>query len=109
MRNFNYGYKVGYRDKNSRLFIRKFIAHSHKKAHKILLYYRKYGHGGVKKAQINRFRYKMKPITQREILAGIWDENPFDALSELFLPPAYGAFLHRGIEKKNVSLAKIIA
>ena len=91
MRKNTNGYKIGYRDDDSKLFIRKFITHTHKQAHKMLLYYRKYGHGGVKKAEIKRFNYKIKPITQREILAGIWEENPFQDFNP-FLSFSLGIF-----------------
>jgi len=88
MRKNQYGFKVGYQDKDSRLFIKQFITRSHKHAYRMLLFYRKYGHDGCKKKEIERFNYRIKPITQREILSGIWDINPFDALFKLFLPPA---------------------
>lgn len=78
-----YGYKVGYRENGSRLFIRQFITHTHKQAHRTLLFYRKYGHAGCRKKEIERFNYLIKPITQKEYLAGIWDELPF-ALYGLF-------------------------
>ncbi len=70
----NYGYKVGYLD-DSRHFIRKFITRTHKQAHSVLLLYRRYGHEYGKKTR--EFNYKIKPITKKEILAGIWNELPF--------------------------------
>lgn len=70
----NYGYKIGFIDEQ-RNFIRKFITRTHRQAHRMLLYYRKYGHEYGRKTR--DFNYKIKPITQKEILAGIWDELPF--------------------------------
>lgn len=73
-RNNNYGYKIGFIDEQ-RNFIRKFITRTHRQAHRMLLYYRKYSHAYGRKTR--DFNYKIKPITQKEILAGIWDELPF--------------------------------
>lgn len=72
-----YGYKVGYREIGSRLFIRQFITKTYRQAHRSLLFYRKYGHAGCHKKDIERFNYSIKPITKKEYLAGIWDELPF--------------------------------
>lgn len=83
-RNNPYGYKVGYRENNSRLFNRQFITRTHKQAHHCLLFYRKYGHSGCRKKDIERFNYSIKPITRKEYLAGIWDELPFKRLRLLF-------------------------
>lgn len=85
MRKNKYGYRVGYQEKDSRLFIKQFITHTYKQAYDMLLYYRKYGHAGCKKKDIERFNYLIKPITQKEILSGIWDEPPFQDFHP-FLP-----------------------
>ena len=83
-----YGYKVGYRENDSRLFIRQFITHTHKQAHRALLFYRRYGHAGCRKKDVERFNYLIKPITQKEYLAGIWDELPFALYGLFFLSAA---------------------
>lgn len=69
----NYGYKIGYIDEQ-RNFIRKFITQTYQQAHRTLLFYRKYGHECGRRTR--EFNYKIKPITKKEILAGIWDEIP---------------------------------
>ena len=78
----NYGYKIGYIDEK-RNFIRKFITRTHKQAHKTLLHYRKYGHEYGRKTR--EFNYKIKPITRKEILAGIWGEIPFTDYNFFYL------------------------
>ena len=78
----NYGYKIGYIDEQ-RNFIRQFITRTHKQAHRALLYYRKYGHEYGRKTR--EFNYKIKPITKKEILAGIWDELPFTDFDFFYL------------------------
>ena len=76
------GYKIGYIDEQ-RNFIRQFITRTHKQAHRALLYYRKYGHEYGRKTR--EFNYKIKPITKKEILAGIWDELPFTDFDFFYL------------------------
>ena len=78
----NYGYKIGYIDEQ-RNFIRQFITRTHRQAHRALLYYRKYGHEYGRKTR--EFNYKIKPITKKEILAGIWDELPFTDFDFFYL------------------------
>ena len=56
-----YGYKVGYREIGSRLFIRQFITKTYRQAHRSLLFYRKYGHAGCHKKDIERFNYSISP------------------------------------------------
>ena len=75
-KNKPYGYKVGYRHNNG-FFVRLFITKTHKQAYHVLNYYQKHGHIGFRKNEIERFNYLIKPITKKEILAGIWDELPF--------------------------------
>ena len=77
-KNNPYGYKVGYRECGNRLFNRFFIAYTYRQARFYLRYYRKF-------QQFNRENncpiidpfWQIKPITKKEYLAGIWDENPF--------------------------------
>ena len=54
-KNNPYGYKVGYRENNSRLFIRLFLSKTQKQAYHVLNYYQKYGHIGCRKNDIERF------------------------------------------------------
>jgi hypothetical protein len=76
-----YGYKIGYRKNGNRLFTRHFMTYTYKQARFSLRFYRKYSQ---RNRQTNRpivdpF-WKIKPITKKEYLAGIWDEVPFESL-----------------------------
>ena len=75
-KNNPYGYKIGYRHNNG-FFVRLFITKTRKRAYHVLNYYQKYGHIGYRKNEIERFNYLIKPITKKEVLAGIWNELPF--------------------------------
>jgi len=79
-----YGYKVGYRQ-NNKSFVRLFITKTRKRASHVLNYYQKYGHINYRKNEIERFNYLIKPITKKEVLAGIWDELPFERLRLFFI------------------------
>ena len=83
-KNNPYGYKVGYRHNND-FFVRLFITKTRKRAYHVLNYYQKYGHIGCRKNEIERFNYLIKPITKKEVLAGIWDELPFKKFCKIIL------------------------
>ena len=77
-KNNPYGYKVGYREKGSRPFIKHFMTCNYKQALRLLRFYRK---TPQRERESNRpivdpF-WEIQPITKKEYLAGIWDEIPF--------------------------------
>ena len=77
-KNNPYGYKVGYRENGSRLFIKHFMTYNYKQALRLLHFYRK---TPQREREHNRpiidpF-WEIQPITKKEYLAGIWDEIPF--------------------------------
>ena len=77
-KNNPYGYKVGYRENGSRLFVRYFMTYTYNQALYSRRHYRK---SPQRTRDINRpivdpF-WEIKPITKKEYLAGIWDEIPF--------------------------------
>ena len=86
-KNNPYGYKVGYRENGSLLFNRLFITRSYKQAVSMRNLYRHYEkkHRIEPRPLINPF-WEILPITKKEILAGIWDEIPF----QLKIPPLGG-------------------
>ena len=89
-----YGYKVGYRENGSRIFIRYFMTYTYPQAQMCLRHYRKAPprERETNRPLINPF-WEIKPITKKEILAGIWDEIPFPRHQAFFAFLA-GAFLH---------------
>ena len=78
-KNNPYGYKIGYRENGSLLFNRLFITHSYNHAVSMRNFYRRYSkqERDTKRPLINPF-WEILPITKKEILAGIWDEIPFE-------------------------------
>ena len=76
-KNNPYGYKVGYRENGSRSFIRTFIAYTYNQACSMLHYYRRYSKEPKSNRPIVNPFWTIEPITKKEILAGIMDENPF--------------------------------
>ena len=73
-----YGYKIGYRENGSLLFNRLFITRSYAQAVFMRNFYRRYERHKRKNNRliVNPF-WNIVPITKKEILAGIWNENPF--------------------------------
>ena len=88
-KNNPYGYKVGYRENGSRLFVRHFMTYTYNQA----IYSRRhYCKSPQRTRDTNRpivdpF-WEIKPITKKEYLAGIWDEIPF-------LYKCYAHYLYR--------------
>ena len=78
-KNNPYGYKIGYRENGSLLFNRLFITRSYNQAVSMRNFYRRYikQERDTKRPLINPF-WEILPITKKEILAGIWDEIPFE-------------------------------
>ena len=89
-----YGYKIGYRENGSRNFIRYFMTYTYPQAKMCLRHYRKSPprERETNRPLINPF-WEIKPITKKEILAGIWDEIPFP-YSNLFLLFWRGSFAY---------------
>ncbi len=77
-KNNPYGYKIGYRENGSFLFNRLFITRSYNQAVVMRNFYRRYERRERENNRpiVNPF-WEIVPITKKEILAGIWDENPF--------------------------------
>ena len=94
MKNNPFGYKVGYRENGNRLFNRHFMTYTYKQARFSLRFYRKYPQRNreTNRPIIDPF-WEIKPITRKEILAGIWDEIPFP-YSNLFLLFWRGSFAY---------------
>ena len=78
-KNNPYGYKIGYRENGSLLFNRLFITRSYNQAVSMRNFYRRYEkrERNTNRPLINPF-WEILPITKKEILAGIWDEIPFE-------------------------------
>ena len=95
-----YGYKVGYRENGSRIFIRYFMTYTYQQAKMCLRHYRKTPpkERETNRPLINPF-WEIKPITKKEILAGIWTKFPSRIRS--FFCISGGAVLH--ILRKIVS------
>ena len=77
-KNNPFGYKVGYRENGSRLFIQHFMTYTYRQALFSRRFYRKYQQRTreTNRPIIDPF-WEIKPITKKEYLAGIWDEIPF--------------------------------
>ena len=77
-KNNPYGYKVGYRENGSRLFVRYFMTYTYHQALFSRRFYRKYPQRTreTNRPIVDPF-WEIKPITKKEYLAGIWDEIPF--------------------------------
>ena len=74
----SYGYKVCYREQDSKRYVRYFLTYTHRQAVDALNCYirdppvaRENGH------ILNRPIWKIIPVTRKEIEAGIWRECPF--------------------------------
>ena len=106
-KNNPYGYKIGYRENGSRNFIRYFMTYNYKMARMCLRHYRKTPprERETNRLLINPF-WEIKPITRKEILAGIWDEIPFP-YSNLFLLFWRGSFAYPSQNCSRSSRAKI--
>ena len=74
----NYGYKVCYREKGGKRYVRHFLAYTRRQAVYSLSYYIRYPpparDGG---RALIKPRWKIIPVSRREVKAGIWREAPF--------------------------------
>ena len=77
-KNNPYGYKIGYRENGSLLFNRLFITRSYNQAVFMRNFYRRYEPKRRERTKINSDPFwEILPITKKEFLGGIWNENPF--------------------------------
>ena len=78
-KNNPFGYKIGYRENGSLLFNQLFITRNYNHAASMRNFYRRYikQERNTNRPLINPF-WQIAPITKKEILAGIWDEPPFN-------------------------------
>ena len=85
-KNNPFGYKIGYRENGSHNFIRYFMTYTYPQAKMCLRHYRKSPprERDTNRPIINPF-WEIKPITKKEILAGIWDELPFTDFDFFYL------------------------
>ena len=67
-----YGYKVCYKEKRSRRYVRCFKTHTYRQAIQAKNYYLRYPPKGAKKPA-----WFVIPIKKSEVRAGIWREDPF--------------------------------
>lgn len=73
-----YGYKVCYKEKGSKRYIRYFITYTYKQAKKILKYYILYSPTAREDNHIlDNPIWKIIPIKHSEVKDGIWREDPF--------------------------------
>ena len=86
-KNNSYGYKIGYRENGSLLFNRLFITRSYNQAVSMRNFYRRHikQERETKRPLVNPF-WEILPITKKEILAGIWDEIPFQYIFYDYTP-----------------------
>ena len=77
-KNNPYGYKIGYRENGSPLFHYRFITASYNQALFMRNFYRRYERRerNTNRPIVNPF-WEILPITKKEFLGGIWNENPF--------------------------------
>ena len=86
-KNNPYGYKVGYRENGSRLFVKYFMTYTYNQALFSQRFYRKYPQRTreTNRPIVDPF-WEIKPITKKEYLAGIWDEPPFQYIFYDYTP-----------------------
>ena len=76
--NKDYGYKVCYKEENSRKYVRYFLTYTYKQAQTALLGYIRYPPKAREDDHIlvNPI-WKIIPVKKREVKQGIWRECPF--------------------------------
>ena len=74
----NAGYKVCYKEQNSNQYVRHFLARTYNEAVKIMNYYKRYPQSSRKDNHLlKKVKWRVIPITIKEIQDGIWREVPF--------------------------------
>ena len=73
-----FGYRVGYRENGSRLFHDHFLTFTYQEAVELRHYYLSYPpiHAHGDHVLINP-SWEIRPINLEQVLAGIWQQNPF--------------------------------
>ena len=73
-----YGYKVCYREKGCKEYIRHFLTYTYNQALKARRYYRKYPQTSREDNHLlNKPYWVIIPVTKSEVKDGIWHEVPF--------------------------------
>ena len=73
-----YGYKVCYKEKGSKDYIRHFLTYTYQQAKQAKLYYIKYPqHSREDDHPLKNPQWVIIPIKKSEVRAGIWHEVPF--------------------------------
>ena len=81
-----YGYKVCYKEKGSKEYIRHFLTYTYQQAKQAKLYYIKYPqHSREDDHPLKNPQWVIIPIKKSEVRAGIWHEVPFWKQNGLFL------------------------
>ena len=74
----NYGYKVCYREKGTPRYVRYFLTYTYRQALRRLRCYIRYPPTSREGGHILRNpRWKIVPVSRREVRDGIWREAPF--------------------------------
>ena len=77
-KNNPYGYKIGYRENGRPFFHYRFVSASYNQAVSMRNFYRRYEPKHRERTKINPDPFwEIQPITKKEFLGGIWNENPF--------------------------------
>ena len=74
----NFGYKICYKERGSKKYIRYFMTYTYPQALKILYYF--ISHPPDERETGRKLiqpEWRIIPVTKKEILAGIWRECPF--------------------------------
>ncbi len=73
-----HGYKVCYKEKGAREYIRHFLTYTYKQAKQVKRYYLKYTQKSREDDHpLNKPEWVIIPIKRSEVRAGIWHEVPF--------------------------------
>ena len=74
----NFGYKICYKERGSKKYIRYFMTYTYPQALKILYYFISYPPDERETVRkLIQPEWRIIPVTKKEILAGIWRECPF--------------------------------
>jgi hypothetical protein len=74
----NFGYKICYKERGSKKYIRYFMTYTYPQALKILYYFISYPPDERETGRkLIQPEWRIIPVTKKEILAGIWRECPF--------------------------------
>ena len=74
-----YGYRIGYRENGSRFFEDYFLTYTYPDAIKVRQHYLTYPplYSHDDEHLLIRPSWEIRPITLQQLLAGIWQQNPF--------------------------------